>query len=317
MADPNPYRLSWEDPTLCRVSHSEGASPTDAASRTIRPSIPVRLNTISNANANAAASPHVKDSKDVCTQTTDTRTREVSDPPQRVLCIQNIQAKLSLIEQAIQNTIACQHEIQNRQCEIRKDFPALKELKSLEIIRRTKSGEEDLEGLQGKGVEKTNPNIAIPHPAPPRHLTQIEKDQKAINAYFSNCKTRGCHQGDAAGLVTTYLAAQDTGALDDDQLAILAIRVSKMLQGEQRGGIWATVISLWLNDCGAGGDETLDRCVVDAVRNMLEDQGRVVAIRGGEGSKGGFEKALRGYGEQMRKRRNKKKERRERRPRDT
>ncbi|KAL8876859.1 MAG: hypothetical protein Q9198_005015 [Flavoplaca austrocitrina] len=210
----------------------------------------------------------------------------------------------------------------NRQCRIqlhanttfktsnarsRRIFLALKGLKGLDIIRSTKSGEEDQERHQGKGSETTDTNLASPHPALPRQLTQLDKDQRAIDAYFSNCKNHNCHQVDAAGLITPYLEARDDGALDDDQLAILAIRVSKMLQREERGGIWATVIKLWLNEFeghrGTVRDEVLDKCVVDAARNMLEDQCRLVAIKGGEGSKGEFEKALRGFGEQMRKKR--------------
>ncbi|KAL8876722.1 MAG: hypothetical protein Q9192_008814 [Flavoplaca navasiana] len=230
---------------------------------------------MSNPGAKAAASPRSKDTKDVSTQAIGTGTQELSDAPPRVLCIENIQAKLSSIEQAARNTIA------------------------------TKAGEEDQKGLPGKGVEQTEPNLAIPHPEPPRHLTELDKDQKAIDAYFSNCNIDDCHQGDAGGLVAAYLEARDDGALDEDQLAILAIRVSKMLQREERGDTWATVIKSWLGDWksqrGAVKDEVLDKCVVDAVRNMLDDKERLRAIRVSEKSSGRFEEALRGYGDQMRK----------------
>ncbi|KAL8889263.1 MAG: hypothetical protein Q9205_007265 [Flavoplaca limonia] len=263
MADPNPNRLSREDSTFRRVSSSEDASRTHTASESARHSKPVQPNIISNPNPYTAASQRIKDIKDVSTQATDIGTREISDP---VLCIENIQERLSSIDSQMQKTIACQHEIQNQQCDIQKHILALKELKGLDIIRQTNSGEEDQERLQGKWIEQRDTNIAIPHPAPPRHLTQLDKDQKAIDAYLSNCKNHNCHQVDAAGLVAAYLEARDDVALDENQLAILAIRVSKMLQREERGGIWATVIKLWLNDRGAGGDETFDRCVVDAVK---------------------------------------------------
>ncbi|KAL9023371.1 MAG: hypothetical protein Q9180_008264 [Flavoplaca navasiana] len=305
MADPNPTRPSREDPTLYRPSPSADDPPTDAASRPTRPSIPLQPSTIST-QPNAAASPRINNTKDVSTQATDTGTRPLSDPPQKILYIENIQAKLSSIDSQMQKQTACQRKIQNQQCEIQKDILALKELKGLEIIRRSKSGGEDQEGLQEKGIEQTDTNSAIPHPAPPHHLTQLDKDHKAIDAYLSKCNIPGCHVGDAAGLVTAYLEARDDGTLGEDQLAILAIQMSKMLQREKRGGIWATVIELWLGDCksqaGAVIDEVLDKYVVDAVRNMLDDKERLRAIRVNEKPSGHFEEALRGYGEQMRKR---------------
>ncbi|KAL9615484.1 MAG: hypothetical protein Q9204_008772 [Flavoplaca sp. TL-2023a] len=241
-------RPSRENSTLCRLTPSEDASRPHTANESARPSTAVRPSTISISNPNAAASPRITDIKDVSTQATDTGTQEIAAAAQKTLYIEDIQERLSSIDSQMPKTVACQHGIQNQQCEIRKDILALSKLKGLEIIRQTNRGEEDQKGLQGKGVEQTDRNITIPHPVPPRHITQIDQDHEAIDADFSDCNNYYYHQVDAAGLVTAYLEARGDAALEEKHLAILAIRVSKVLQREERGGIWARVMKLWLND---------------------------------------------------------------------